>query len=176
MVNGTGFAKMAGTISLNNCVSNMADKLNEWLQTLLLLMSNEFSEVHIDLLSPEYKNSSTWIYGAMKCLEKAVNYVEPESQGIICTAFALVGDTKYLGINYYSCYDLSKEMGLTPPSLYYFGESVIPWHNPYLFFQQVNLLDFPFFSPNWKLLHLEYLQFEEQEYRRSLWVVPNGKS
>src|SRR5690242_20320072 len=122
----------------------MTSTLHEWIQTLRSVAPHEFSEIHIDVLSREYKNSSQWVQGTMNLLEEATNYFRhTPSRGIICATFALVGAENYLGVNYASCDDLSREFGLTPPSLYYFGEGAIPWHNPALTFRQANVSDFP---------------------------------
>lgn len=153
----------------------MISKLQDWLQTLPLLSPLEFREIHIDMLSPEFKNPITWIPGMMKCLEEAIasaNFVP--SHGILCGAFALIGGDDYLGFNYPSCEELSQQFGLTPPSLYYFGTKAVPWHDPAQKFQQVDVNNFPADFRQWILLHLEYLNENEPEYRRSLWVSPRS--
>jgi hypothetical protein len=151
----------------------MISKLQDWLQTLPLLSPHEFREIHIDVLSPEFKDPITWIPGMMKCLEEAITSASfVPSQGILCAAFALVGGDDYVGINYQSCEELSQQFGLTPPSLYYFGKNAIPWHDPAQPFKRVNVSDFPIDLRQWVLQHLEYLHENEPEYRRSLWVSP----
>ena len=151
----------------------MTSRFHEWLQTLPSLTPHELSEMHIDALSPKYKNSSTWIQGTLACLEEAASFATQHPfPGVICAAFALTGGADYLGINYRSCGDLQKEFDLTPPSLYYFGANGVPWNKPIPTFKRVDVADFPADSLRWVLLHLEYLEEPEPEYRRSLWVVP----
>jgi hypothetical protein len=147
--------------------------LQEWLQSLGSLQPHEFSEEHIDVFSSEYKPRSAWIFGAVQCLEEAaasINLFVP--QGVLCAAFALMGGDNYVGVNYHTRDELAQEFGMTPPSLYYFGENTLLLNNPDHPFRRVDLSDFPADSRQWVLLHLEYLHENESEYRRSLWVVP----
>jgi hypothetical protein len=159
-----------------NGIMNINLHLEGWLQSMDLLQPHEFGEKHIDTLSPEYGLRSAWISGAVKYLTDAVASGKLPSRGVLCAAFSLVGDNGYIGINYHACHELAQEFGRTPPSLYYFGESAIPWHNPAHPFKRVDLNDFPADTRQWALLHLEYLHENELEYRRSLWVVPRAAS
>jgi hypothetical protein len=153
----------------------MISKLQEWLQTLPLLPPDEFSAIHIDVLSAEFKDFSNWITGVLTCLDNASIYASiHSSEGILCAAFSLVGDNHYIGVNYHSSEELSKQFGLTPPSLYYFGMAAVPWLDSTLPFKRVEISNLNINKHKWMFLHLEYLHANEAEYRRSLWVVPSS--
>jgi hypothetical protein len=153
----------------------MSAQLQEWLQNLPSLLSHEFREIHINVLSPDYNEPGAWIKGAMACLKEAIAFTSLSPlEGIICAAFTLIGDEAYIGVNYRSCEELSGQFGLTPPSLYYFGASAIPWGNLDNLFRRVAVSDFPGDPDLWVLLHSEYLHDNEPEYRRSFWVAPRS--
>jgi hypothetical protein len=149
-------------------------KLQSWLDYICTgSVATDFSEVHIDTLASQYKNVSLWIKGTIELLNEAMAYAAANGvAGLLAGSLALRSSEEYIGVNYLTCADLEREFCLTPPSIYHFRKGKSPWQSNNLPFQTVEMVDFPIDPVSWQLLHLEYRERSEPEYRRSLWIVP----
>ncbi|MBI5758251.1 MAG: hypothetical protein HZA46_07025 [Planctomycetales bacterium] len=154
----------------------MNQQIKQWLDNVAVVKHvNNTSDVHIDTLDARYKVRNTWISGAVELLIAANAYANAIGvRGVLSAAFPLAAADVFLGVDYNSIAELESEFDITPPSLYYFPENRAPWNDNEMVFQQVTVSDFPIDITAWTLLHLEYQEVNETEYRRSFWVFPRN--
>jgi hypothetical protein len=149
----------------------MTNRIKEWIDQSKK-RPGVVSEIHIDELSRRFLSDRHWVSGTIELMEKAgIELRKGRRREILVAAFALVTLDVLQGPTYSNLRQLKREFTVTPPSLYVFAGD-LPWHIQEKAFRKVSVKGFPMPAGNWILLHCEYKEENDKEYRRSLWLVP----
>ncbi len=168
-----GWKITSGQTFLSNCATrlNMEKKLATWIDRSAA-HPGIASEIHIDEISKKYMRPKTWITGTVDLLREANTELKAEGiKGVIVAAFTLRSFPEYQGANYADRKQLAAQFEMAPPSLYHFltvRTLLLKKHRCI----SINVKTFPLPSQSWSLLHCEYKEKTDVEYRRSLWLIP----
>lgn len=141
--------------------------LHNWLTTTP--RANSFSECHLDLFVKPFRPLE-WIDGTIEALLLARPIVTTKLSACrVAAAFALKTFQSFVGVTYSTREELITQFNDTPPSIYLFRQ-LFPWETAQSDFYSVAINVIGPVRDNLSLLHCEYLESGEDEYRRSLWL------
>ena len=146
---------------------------------------DRYDDLHVDQIDAAWKSRSTWIAAALKSFEIAREVrgsYSGDTHLTIVIAFALVSESRPLGITFQNRSELENAFSSTPPSLYLFRKGGEFWtqaeesnekrinHDSYIKILNASEL-FGKMSETVKCIYMEYLKIGDEEYSRDVFLA-----
>ncbi|MEW6609762.1 MAG: hypothetical protein AB1414_20335 [bacterium] len=156
---------------LNN--TNITEKIDRWIiNNIKDKKYLQYDDFHIDEVDLSLTLRENWIPGSIKCLKTALESRNKRQLPFtVALAFSLKSKETPIGANFQTPDELEQEFDITPPSLYLFPKGSEPWVIDFNDFLLIDLDLFRLKGLDVKCFYAENLIGDDDEYRRSLWLV-----
>lgn len=150
----------------------MYKNIKEWLINVIDDGSwKSYDSLHIDVINSEYEDNYNWFKGGIECLNIANSILDELSisKSKVFLLYSLIDGEKEIGVNFKNLSELKSQFDFTPPSIYVYEEE---WDG---FRETINkgilIEDSIFNIKDLSAYHVEYREYGDNEYRRSVIVL-----
>lgn len=142
------------------------ERIQSWIRECLNGAWTSFNDLHIDDLTHDSSDRSTWVDNGLRALEVASLELEGKHECVLL-AIPLVSGATPIGMNFRSKVELESELSITPPSLYVYNPESRSWIETLYEAQMIHLSGLP------DRFSVRYSEFQGQdgEMTRCIYII-----
>lgn len=149
----------------------MFESLNNWIVNSIKTDSwKKYDDLNITKIRDVKIDRDMWLEEGVKYLSVAKSIskkISKINKFEVVLAQSLTSGKGKLGVNFSSVSELNKQMDKTPPSLYIVRKDWNDWVEQIAISSEIKLKGLPIY----KVYYLEFKSQNDNEYRRSIWVL-----